>query len=559
MPMNSVTVVTGLWNLDHMDLMKSATLYEDFEKLLHWDVKMCIYIDPTDPKSQEFIWKHRSKTTTSILYKTIDDIKHMFEFYPLTEKIRNDPEWYNQTDELPGTDQAKFEIHNPIILNKMFMLHDVKIINPFKSTYFYWVDCTAVDGMISRESIDSILLNNLSYFVPDPDHDNKFLFFSRCLDETNNIGGFDRLKLTEYCCVTSLEYLCYGKIFGGKDDILTQMNDLYYHYLKQTLSAGLMGTDECIFTIIAHKHPDSIKRFNFDEPLVKFFEMLPGIKFNQNIKTCKQFEEIKTHLYILTFNFPEQLEHSLQSFEKADINFLQKPQKFLLNNSTDCATDKKYDAICSKYGFEQIKKNNIGICGGRQFVAEHFENSDADYYIFFEDDMQLHENNEKPCNSGFRTWSPDLYNKTLRIMHREKYDFLKINFTEVYGGNSIQWAWYNVPDNIRNIYFPDKTKKPEIGFDPNPPLTQFTHIKKLDNISYVEGEIYYCNWPIWFNKAGNRKVFLDPKYEHPYEQTWMSLVFQKHKQNQFKTAVLLLSPINHNRIRYYEAKDRREN
>jgi hypothetical protein len=231
-----------------------------------------------------------------------------------------------------------------------------------------------------------------------------------------------------------------------------------------------------------------------------------------------------------------------------------------LNNSTDASTDEKYNDICKKYDFEQIKKNNIGICGGRQFVAEHFDASDADYYIFFEDDMMLHKSGSvEICKSGFRTWIPNLYEKTLSIMEREKYDFLKLNFTEVYGENNTQWAWYNVPDDVRVKYFPNKIKKPEFGLDPNPPLTQFAKIKRYEDLTYIEGEVYYCNWPLWFNKSGNRKVFLEPKYDHPYEQTWMSLIFQKYKQNLIKAAVLLLSPVNHNRTHYYEAKDRREN
>ena len=139
------------------------------------------------------------------------------------------------------------------------------------------------------------------------------------------------------------------------------------------------------------------------------------------------------------------------------------PQKFLLNNSTDESTYQKYDVLCQKYNFEQIKKNNIGICGGRQFIAEHFDQSDADYYIFFEDDMLFYEsdNSNNFCQNGFRKWVPNLYNKTLNIIHQEKYDFLKINFTEVYGGNEIQWAWYNLPDNARRKYFPNKLQKPE--------------------------------------------------------------------------------------------------
>ena len=36
--------------------------------------------------------------------------------------------------------------------------------------------------------------------------------------------------------------------------------------------------------------------------------------------------------------------------------FLNKPKKFLLNNSIDRSTDSDYSKLCKKYGFEEIKK-----------------------------------------------------------------------------------------------------------------------------------------------------------------------------------------------------------
>ena len=47
--------------------------------------------------------------------------------------------------------------------------------------------------------------------------------------------------------------------------------------------------------------------------------------------------------------------------------------KILLNNSIDDSTQEEYAAICDLYGFTEVRKDNIGICGGRQWVAEHFD------------------------------------------------------------------------------------------------------------------------------------------------------------------------------------------
>ena len=54
-------------------------------------------------------------------------------------------------------------------------------------------------------------------------------------------------------------------------------------------------------------------------------------------------------------------------------------------------------------------------------------------------------------------------------------------------------------------------------------------------------------------------MFIDTKWEYPYEQTWMSYMYQENKKGNIKPAVLLASPIWHERIKYYKPEERREN
>ena len=77
-------------------------------------------------------------------------------------------------------------------------------------------------------------------------------------------------------------------------------------------------------------------------------------------------------------------------------------------------------------------------------------------------------------------------------------------------------------------------------------------------LPYADGEIYYCNWPQIVSREGNNKMFLETKWAHPYEQTWMSHIFQQTKENKIKGALLLLSPINHDRFHHYDGKQRKE-
>jgi hypothetical protein len=163
------------------------------------------------------------------------------------------------------------------------------------------------------------------------------------------------------------------------------------------------------------------------------------------------------------------------------------------------------------------------------------------------------------CRNGFRKFVPDLYNKVHKIMLKEEFDFLKLSFTEVYMDNNIQVSWYNVPQEIRTRDWPNYNRLPVTGLDPNAPRTLFKEIDVLDELSYASGEIYYANWPMIVNKAGNQKMFLDTKWAHPYEQTWMSFIYQETKKGNINPAILLASPVWHNRIVYYEDHERREN
>jgi coproporphyrinogen III oxidase len=73
-----------------------------------------------------------------------------------------------------------------------------------------------------------------------------------------------------------------------------------------------------------------------------------------------------------------------------DPNFIHKTKKFLLDNSTDLTTTQRYRELCDEYDFIHIKKNNIGITGGRVFIAEHFNDQEnLSHYYFFEDDFYL--------------------------------------------------------------------------------------------------------------------------------------------------------------------------
>jgi hypothetical protein len=563
---NDITLVTGLWDISRVGRDFNHYI-EHFKNFLDIPMKMFIYV----PKDLEYlVWEKRSKENTHVRVFELNDIKDNFyaPFWDKTQEIRTSPEWLNQTGEhgwLPNSPQASNEWYNPIVQSKMFMLHDAKVMNVFNTDYFLWLDAGISNTVYDKHFSSDKCLDKITPYL------NTFLFLSYPYEAADEIHGFDFKAINKYAR-EEVKYVCRGGLFGGHKDFLSQANGTYYTLLQDTLNAGYMGTEESIFSIMAHLEPHIYRRYSLDGNglIIKFTQaLLDGTVELENSSTRAHVlpkgtytpATTKTSLYMLTFNFPEQIEHTLATWEANSPDWLEKPRKILLDNSTDYAAQEDNKLIAHQYGFEYISlEGNKGINGGRLFAAKHFDESDSDYYFFFEDDMGLNPStNDKFCRNGFRSYIPDLYQKVHEIMARENFDFLKLSYTEVYMDNNIQVSWYNVPQEFRSFMWPDYDQLPVSGMDPYAPRTKFDRIEVYKELSYISGEIYYANWPMIVNKVGNRKMFLDVEWAHPYEQTWMSYMFQETVKGNIKPAVLLASPVWHNRIVYYEPEERREN
>jgi hypothetical protein len=326
-----------------------------------------------------------------------------------------------------------------------------------------------------------------------------------------------------------------------------------------------MGTEESIFSIMCYKHSDLVDYFEIESNglMGKFFEDLKNEKLERKNKQglLSITDDLNTGnsaLYVITFNSPKQFETLINSMTQYDKDFLDKPKKYLLDNSTDLTTTEEYRNLCVLHGFEHIKKENLGICGGRQWVAEHSEENGFDFHFFFEDDMFFYNGVDTVCKNGFNRYVKNLYKKVLDITKQEGFDFIKMNYTEFYGDNGTQWSWYNVPQSVRGQFWPEKPSLPVRGLDPNAPKTKFTKVVSYQGLPYASGEIYYCNWPQVVTREGNKKMFLNTTWAHPFEQTWMSHIYQETKKGNIKPGLLLLTPTEHNRFEHYDGSLRKE-
>lgn len=554
----SVTIVTGLWNINRDGLSegwsRSFQHYLDkFEQLLQVDNNMIIF---GEPELESFVFERRDRSNTQFITRDKEWFKQTVP-YDKIQEIRNNPDWFGQAGWLQDSTQAKLEWYNPLVMSKVFLLNDAKIMDTFNSEYLFWIDAGLTNTVHPGYFTHDKVLEKLPKYI------SKFSFVSFPYETETEIHGFECNKLNSIAG-DKVNKVARGGFFGGPKHTITDINSIYYGLLSSTLNDGYMGTEESIFSIMLYKHSDLINYFEIDPNglMGKFFEDLKNdnlkLKSEGKISVDNNLDINKVGLYVITFNSPNQFETLIKSMLEYDKDFILKPTKFLLDNSTDLSTTPRYQELCEEYNFEHIKKDNIGIVGGRVFVAEHFDETGLDFCYWFEDDMAFYPKKGEVCRNGFNRFVPNLYSKTLQIIKNENFDFLKLSFTEFYGSNDVQFSWYNVPQDVRIKLFPEKPLLPVQGFDPNAPKTKFNNIKIHQGLPYADGEIYLSNWPIVLSKHGNYKCYLETKWARPFEQTLMSYCYQETVKGNIKPGILLLTPTEHDRFDFYEGSLRKE-
>ena len=339
--MSNYTLVSGLWNIGREERNFQSHYVTKFKEFLKIDANMILFL----PKElEELTWEIRSKDNTYIKITELEDLKTNLyaPHWDKTQGIRNNPDWLNITGEggwLRDSPQANLEYYNPVVMSKMFMLSDASLYNVFNSEYFYWLDAGITNTVPATHLIDNRALDKVV------DHTENFLFLSWDYVTQDEIHGFKWDAMNRFSG-KEVDIVCRGGFFGGHKEAIKEASSTYYSLLHDTLSEGFMGTEESLFAIMAVCDPGRYRRYHLDNNglIVKFTQALIDdkvelveVKGNTPLEVTisqKQLDNIKTNLYILTFNFPEQLLHTIDSMKKTP-EWIEKPHKVLLDNSTD--------------------------------------------------------------------------------------------------------------------------------------------------------------------------------------------------------------------------------
>jgi hypothetical protein len=343
--MSKITLVTGLWDLGRDKLnegwSRSYQHYLDkFKQLLQVEENLIIF---GDEELQRFVQDNRPSSNTQFVLRTTDWFKNN-DYYDLIQTIRNNPDWYNQVGWLTDSTQAKLEMYNPLVMSKMFLLHDAKIVDKFDSENMFWIDAGLTNTIHPGYFTHDKVLNNLEKYI------SKFSFVCFPYDAETEIHGFDYKKLNSIAG-DKVNKVARGGFFGGPKESISNINSIYYGLLLSTLQEGYMGTEESIFTIITYKHSDLINYFEIENNglMGKFFEDLKNddlkVKSENKVSVENTLDINKVGLYVITFNSPNQFETLIKSMLEYDKDFILKTRKFLLDNSTDESTTPRYKEL----------------------------------------------------------------------------------------------------------------------------------------------------------------------------------------------------------------------
>ena len=255
----SITLVTGLWNIKRDQLNQGWSRSFDhylqkLEELLKVETNLIIF---GEEEIREFVESRRSGDNTQFIARDTEWFKNTVP-YDRIQEIRNNPDWYNQSGWLKDSTQGSLEMYNPLVMSKVFLLNDAKIMDKFNSTHLFWIDAgltnTVHPGYFTHDKIQDKL----------PKLFNKFGFIAFPYDANSEIHGFSYPKINEYA-KNDVKLVCRGGLFGGHKDKWDEIVTLFEDYTKNVITEDKgLPHEENVMTLMYYNHKELFERKHFD-------------------------------------------------------------------------------------------------------------------------------------------------------------------------------------------------------------------------------------------------------------------------------------------------------
>jgi hypothetical protein len=249
----SETIITGVFDIGrgdiHSPFARPVSFYLDsLSELLRTDQPLIIY---TQKRFEDFVRLHRTKGKTAIRIVELEDIEK-FPFFEKIQAIRTSESWVRQAAWLKDSPQYQLAHYVPLMMMRLHWLRDEAGSNPFKTDRIYWLDGGILSNWRYRVFGEQVIKKRI--------RGRRFLVYSFPYRRSAEIHGFPRSACARFCGVKAIRWVCRGGLCGGPLDYVHAVSKHIGETMSETLSAGYMGTDENLLTIMAHRNPELISR-----------------------------------------------------------------------------------------------------------------------------------------------------------------------------------------------------------------------------------------------------------------------------------------------------------
>lgn len=258
----TITLVSGLFDLGRGNLDSGGGFKRPFteyltrlERFVAYDMPKILYCDKSHWDEIKEVIARVGKSTTELRLKSVEtDIKG-FKYYDKVQAVRTRKSWYGQADWLAHSPQATMPLYNPMVMSKLFWTVEAAREDPFHTDAFLWIDaghlCNS-PGSITPQKFDKF-----------NDMFDKTLFTFFDYEAYTEIHGFYHSNFDEYVGHDYREVkVGRGGIFGGRKEFLEVSASVYDVILNETLSAGYMGTEENIISLLYYRFPELVHAFD---------------------------------------------------------------------------------------------------------------------------------------------------------------------------------------------------------------------------------------------------------------------------------------------------------
>lgn len=223
------------------------------ERFLRIPVPMVLHV----PRGCEpLVWRHRQPADTQAVIVETSDLERG-RWFERVQEIRAGREWLAQSGWLASSPQAALPHYVPLVLSKMPWLAAVADRNPFATPSLAWMDV----GLLN--TVPASLLETSTFASGFSREAGPFMWLDYpCRDDS--VGGMPVGAMARRAGVRQLTRRVQGSIFGGTPDGICRVARQYDAEVETTLRLGLMGTEESVFTILAARLNEPVRRMPVD-------------------------------------------------------------------------------------------------------------------------------------------------------------------------------------------------------------------------------------------------------------------------------------------------------